>query len=174
MGESVEPHSILLMQLKLIKNVSRLCLALTVLFFGISSAGAVETPATKASGGEQLVWQTDYAAALKQARAENRRVFLFFTGSDWCSWCKRLNQEILSTPAFAQYSKEKLILVEVDFPKKRPQSSTLKAQNAKLAKSYNIEGYPTVILLDSAGKKIDQLGYQEGGPTPFLTRLKQL
>jgi protein disulfide-isomerase len=111
---------------------------------------------------------------LKQAKAENRHVFLFFTGSDWCSWCKRLNKEILSTPEFARYSKEKLILVELDFPKKRKLTPTVKAQNAKLADKYKIEGYPTVIVLDSAGSKLAELGYQEGGPAPFIARLGKL
>ena len=152
-----------------------LCLAgIVILSAGIPAIALQPAPAKIVQSADQLVWQTDYPAALNQARAENRRVLLFFTGSDWCSWCRRLNKEILSTPEFARYSQENLVLVEVDFPKKRPQSSTLKAQNAKLAKQYKIEGYPTVIILDSSGKKIDELGYQEGGPAPFISRLGKL
>ena len=161
------------MQLNLGKIAAGLILTFTLTLVVTVSGVAAENAPVKASSGEQLTWQTDYAAALIQAKTENRQVFLFFTGSDWCSWCKRLNKEILSTPEFARYSKEKLILVEVDFPKKRPQSATLKTQNAKLAKRYKIEGYPTVILLNSAGTKIDELGYQEGGPAPFISRLNK-
>jgi thioredoxin-related protein len=162
------------MPLKLRNKILGLCLVTTFSLMGSNSVRALEAPSATVTNGEQLVWKTDYAAALNQAKAENRRVFLFFTGSDWCSWCARLNKEILSTPEFARYSKEKLILVEVDFPKKRPQSASLKAQNAKLFKRYKIEGYPTVIVLDSGGKKIDELGYQEGGPAPFISRLGKL
>lgn len=141
----------------------------------ITAVATTTKPATARANAEgALSWQTDFTAALAQAKAENRQVFLFFTGSDWCSWCMRLNKEILTTPEFTQYAKEKLILVEVDFPKKRPQSATLQRQNAKLAKRFNIEGYPTVIMLDSSGKKVDELGYQEGGPTPFISRLSKL
>jgi len=121
-----------------------------------------------------LKWRTDYAAALAQAKADNRHVFLFFTGSDWCGWCKRLNAEILTTPEFARFAQEKLVLVEIDFPKKHPQPAALKTQNAKLAKRYNIEGYPTVIVLDGTGTKVNELGYQEGGPNPFIERLSKL
>lgn len=163
-----------IMRLKLRNRILGLCVVTALALMESPSARALEAPGAKVTNNEQLVWQTDYAAALNQAKAENRRVFLFFTGSDWCSWCRRLNNEILSTPEFARYSKEKLILVEVDFPKKRPQSATLKAQNAKLAKRYKIEGYPTVIVLDSTGEKIDELGYQEGGPGPFISRLGKL
>jgi thioredoxin-related protein len=130
---------------------------------------AVALPAAEASG-----WTTDYKAALEQAKAEDRRVFLFFTGSDWCGWCKRLNREILSTPEFQKFAGEKLVLVELDFPKSKPQAGAVKAQNAKLARQFRIEGYPTVIVLDSTGKKVGELGYQEGGPAPFIEAIGKM
>jgi len=126
-------------------------------------------PAAEASG-----WTTDYKAALEQAKADDRRVFLFFTGSDWCSWCKRLNREILSTPEFAKFAGEKLVLVELDFPNAKSQPKAVKGQNAQLAKRYKIEGYPTVIVLDSAGEKVGELGYQEGGPGPFIEAISKM
>jgi thioredoxin-related protein len=117
---------------------------------------------------------TDFAAARDQAKAQGRHVFLFFTGSDWCGWCQRLNQEILSTPEFAQYAGEHLILVELDFPRGKPQSQALVAQNARLQQQYRIRGYPTVIVLDSSGRAVGHLGYQEGGPGPFLEALSRM
>lgn len=123
---------------------------------------------------ESLTWTTDYPKALAQAKAEQRHVFLFFTGSDWCVWCKRLNAEILSTPEFAKYAAEKLVLVELDFPRSKELPPALKAQNEKLAEKFSIEGYPTVIVLDSDGKTAGQLGYQEGGPGPFIEALSKL
>ena len=126
------------------------------------------------SAAEDMTWTTDYKAALAQAKAQNRHVFLFFTGSDWCSWCKRLNREILSTDEFKEYAGKKLILVELDFPRGKPQSNEVKEQNAKLADRFKIEGYPTVIVLNSSGKKVGELGYQEGGPSPFVEALDKL
>jgi thioredoxin-related protein len=127
-----------------------------------------------APGAETLKWSTDYSVALVQAKEQNRQVFLLFTGSDWCIWCKRLNNEILSSPEFSRYAGEKLLLVEVDFPEHKAQSAALKGQNAKLAETYHIEGYPTVIVLDRTGKAVGRLGYQKGGPGPFLEALKKL
>ena len=126
------------------------------------------------SAAEDVTWTTDYKAALVQAKAQNRHVFLFFTGSDWCSWCKRLNREILSTDEFKEYAGKKLILVELDFPRGKPQSNEVKEQNAKLADRFKIEGYPTVIVLNSSGKKVGELGYQEGGPSPFVEALSKM
>lgn len=127
-----------------------------------------------ASAAEPATWTTDYKAALEQAKEQNRSVFLFFTGSDWCGWCKRLNREILSTPQFVEYANEKLVLVEVDFPRKKPQAGAVKAQNTKLAQQHKIQGYPTVVVLSSDGTRIGELGYQEGGPAPFIEALRAL
>jgi protein disulfide-isomerase len=116
-------------------------------------------------------WMTDVPAALARARSEQRKVFLFFTGSDWCGWCKKLDGEILSTPEFRRYAESKLVLVKLDFPRSLPQSEELKTQNRALAKKYQIRGYPTVVVLDAEGRQVGQLGYQRGGPKPFIEAL---
>jgi protein disulfide-isomerase len=131
---------------------------------------APETPAPAA----EAAWTTDYAAAVAQAKAQKRSVFLFFTGSDWCGWCHKLDQEILSTAEFAKYADENLILVKLDFPQHTPLPAELIAQNRQLARRYNIDGYPTVVVLDSEGRAVKRLGYQAGGPGPFIGSLAQL
>ena len=122
----------------------------------------------------ELDWTTDLPKAQARAKEGSKLVLMDFTGSDWCSWCKKLNKEVFSTPEFAEYAKENLVLVELDFPNSKPQSAELKKANASLGKKYNIEGYPTVIVLNSAGKKVGQLGYQAGGPKPFIAQLEKL
>ncbi|HEV2319433.1 MAG TPA: hypothetical protein VGV18_06770, partial [Verrucomicrobiae bacterium] len=39
-------------------------------------------------------WGTDLAAALNQARSQNMRVLLDFTGSNWSPWCMKLDQNV--------------------------------------------------------------------------------
>jgi protein disulfide-isomerase len=99
-------------------------------------------------------WQTDYAKALETAKAENKRVLLDFTGSDWCGPCIELRKRVLSRPDFAAYAEKNLILVEIDYPKRKEQSARLKTQNEKLSTQYGIDekGFPTIVLLDSNGK----------------------
>ena len=99
-------------------------------------------------------WETDYGKALEKAKAEKKRVLLDFTGSDWCPPCIELKRLVFSRPDFAAYAKKNLILVEIDFPKGKKQSDALKDQNEMLAKQYRIDEkvFPTVIVLDSAGK----------------------
>jgi len=122
----------------------------------------------------QSGWNTDYNAALASAANEQRNVFLFFTGSDWCGWCKKLDREILSTPEFAAYADAKLVLVELDFPRQKEQPAAVKSQNQQLQRQFGIDGYPTVIVLNSKGQPVGKLGYQEGGPEPFIAKLKTL
>lgn len=119
-------------------------------------------------------WTTNYAAALNVAKAEKRKVFLLFTGSDWCPWCMRLDREILSTPAFIDYAKSELVLVKLDFPRETYQDPQVAAQNQQLQQQYRVGGYPHVIVLNSTGQSVGELGYQQGGPAPFINRLKGL
>ncbi len=119
-------------------------------------------------------WLTDVPQAQTQAAKEKKLVLLDFTGSDWCGWCIKLHKEVFSQPAFNDYAKKNLVLVTVDFPMKKKLSAAQKQANDALAKKYNIQGYPTIIVLDGAGKKVGELGYQPGGPKPFIAALEKL
>ena len=123
------------------------------------------------AGAEELQWMTDLPKAQAKAKAENKLVMLDFTGSDWCGWCIKLNKEVFSKPEFSEYSKKNLVLVEVDFPRQKQQSAEQKKANQELQKKYNIEGYPTIIVLDGNGKKVAETGYVAGGPKAFLADL---
>lgn len=128
-------------------------------------------PALRAADGN---WQTDPAKALADAKGTKKLVLMDFTGSDWCSWCMKLNKEVFSQPEFQQYAKDNLVLVELDFPRGKPQSDEEKARNEALAKKYRIEGFPTIVVLNSEGKQVGQLGYMPGGSAAFIDALKKL
>lgn len=109
-------------------------------------------------------WPTDYDQALQTAKAENKRVLVDFTGSDWCGPCIQLKQRAFSRPEFISYAEKNLILVEVDYPQRKKQSASLVKQNERLANQYGIEekGYPTLVLLDPAGKIVRELSGYDG------------
>ncbi len=127
-----------------------------------------------AQAGAESVWLTDLPKAQAKAKEENKLVLMDFTGSDWCGWCIKLKKEVFSKPAFEAYAKKNLVLVEVDFPRTKAQPSALKKANEALSQKYAIEGYPTIIVLDGAGKKLGTLGYMPGGPDVFLAELDKL
>lgn len=138
--------------------------------FTVTAALAVSTSAALAAAG----WDDDYDKALAKAKTEKKMVLLDFTGSDWCGWCVKLDKEVFSKTEFKTYAKDNLVLVEVDFPRGKQQAKKLKEQNEKLQKEFGIRGFPTIIVLNSEGQKVGQLGYMEGGPTAFIAKVNEL
>lgn len=118
-------------------------------------------------------WTTDVYAALKQAQAQDKAILLNFTGSDWCGWCIKLKREVFDTPEFQSFASSNLVLVEIDFPRKKAQPAELRAANKKLAANYKITGYPTVLLLDKFGRIRKQTGYEKGGPQNYINSLTE-
>lgn len=120
-------------------------------------------------------WLTDFAKAQEKAKAEKKLVFLDFTGSDWCPPCKSLHNTVLTSAEFTKFAKDNLVLVEVDFPRSKPQSAELKAANRKLSDKFNIEGYPTIIVLDAAGKEIfREVGFGGTPAKDYVAKLAKL
>lgn len=124
---------------------------------------------------EELTWHTDLNKAIDIANKEDKPMFLFFTGSDWCGWCIRLQKEVFKTPDFTKWAKEKVVLVELDYPRKSNQTDAVKTQNAQLQQFFKVQGYPTVWFAKAtkANGKInfEQLGssgYLAGGPTVWI------
>jgi protein disulfide-isomerase len=139
---------------------------LTLLF----AAVCLVTPIASAASG----WDDDYDKALAKAKAEKKMVVLDFTGSDWCGWCIKLDKEVFSQKEFKDYAKENLVLVELDFPQGKKLSKKVKEQNEKLKTEHSVRGFPTIIVLNSEGQKVGQLGYMAGGPAPFIEKLNGL
>jgi thioredoxin-related protein len=117
-------------------------------------------------------WSEDYKASLETAAKENKKVLLDFTGSDWCTWCIKLKKETFDQPAFKDYADKNLVLVEIDFPQGKSQSPDVKKQNEALQQQYQVQGFPTLVVLDPQGKVIkQQSGYIPGGPAGFINWL---
>ena len=88
-----------------------------ILFFSVSLLGCKST-------ADNLPWKENLDEALKTAQLENKTVLVNFTGSDWCVWCKRLNEEVFSKPEFAEYAEKIadsiITLFETDSPMGAP------------------------------------------------------
>jgi thioredoxin-related protein len=120
-------------------------------------------------------WMTDFEAAKKKAAAENKILLLDFSGSDWCSWCIKLDEEVFQKSAWKEYAKAHLVQVLIDFPRdKSEQSEALQKQNNELGKQYEVLGFPTVLLLDDEGTLIEKTGYQRGGADNYVNHIKGL
>lgn len=127
------------------------------------------TTVSAAKGG----WLDSFEQAKKEAETEGKPIFALFTGSDWCPWCIKLNDEILKKPAFKKFASESLVLFIADFPHQKKLKKAMERQNRELASKYGVRGYPTVLLLKADGTVIDKTGYKRGGDKEYVKMLKE-
>ena len=120
------------------------------------------------------VWSTDLAKAQAQARAEGKAVLINFTGSDWCGWCMKLRKDVFLKPDFAAYAQTNLVLVEIDFPKRKPLPPEVQKANQRLEQQFQVQGFPTLVLLDRNGARLSNVNYANGGTRTFLAEVEKI
>jgi len=116
-------------------NTSKKAMSLRVIFSAFVltltlNACAQNVPSTlaKPSGTASIqsdaeTWETDLNKAIALSYETKKPIMLFFTGSDWCGWCIRLQNEVFRTETFTKWAEENVILVELDFPRKKRTTS---------------------------------------------------
>lgn len=124
---------------------------------------------------QELKWHNDVKEAIAVGTKENKPLLLFFTGSDWCGWCIRLQKEVLKTPEFTKWANDNVILVELDYPRSVPQTPEIKQQNYEIQNVLGVQGYPTVYFVKGEKKDekfnlqaLGKTGYVPGGPVAWL------
>ena len=165
----------------------RFILSTFILTFTLNAC-AQNAPSTDAKTQEKQVvkaegetWETDLNKAIGLSYETKKPIMLFFTGSDWCGWCIRLQNEVFRTETFTKWASENVILVELDYPRKKEQPQTIKDQNKQLQQMFAVQGYPTChfvmptptddgrINLASLG----QNGYMAGGPDAWIAKVEE-
>ena len=125
----------------------------------------------------KLNWHTDLNKAVNISINENKPIMLFFTGSDWCGWCIRLKKEVFNYPEFENWSNDNVVLVELDFPRRKSIDQKILNQNRELARIFGVSGYPTVWFVNpqkvDTNKlnfiKLGKLGYLAGGTNKWIS-----
>lgn len=105
--------------------------------------------------------------------SSNPESIVIFTGSDWCPNCRRLEKKILSDSTFINFTNNRLLIEFADFPQHKKLDPQLIERNKMLAEKYHFQGvYPTILILDSAGKIKGQIFYRNQTPKEFIDQLK--
>lgn len=101
-------------------------------------------------------------------------MLLVFSGSDWCGFCKRLDDDVLSEKKFIRQVSRKYVPVYVDSPRDRSLlSAKAQDQNPGLIDRYSPNGYPTIVVTDTDGEELARFsGYGGGGSSAFMRRLE--
>ena len=128
---------------------------------------------------KDLKWYTDFTEAAKISQKTHKPILANFTGSDWCGWCKVLKREVFVTDEFKKWAKKNVILLELDFPRRKQLSPELKKQNYALQRAFGVRGYPTVWLFSVGNKKdpkkdlvpLGKTGYRKGGPKVWIASI---
>ena len=123
----------------------------------------------------ELEWHTDVSNAINISMENEKPLFFFFTGSDWCGWCIKLQKEVFFKPEFTKWAKNNLTLVELDFPRRKKLDASLQKQNDNLRNMFAVRGYPTgwIVIPEIVDKNVNfkrlgKLGYVKGGPSAWI------
>ena len=144
---------------------------------------ATDLFANEGNEGDAKTWNT-YHSAMQMSRQTGRPVMLVFSGSDWCSWCRRLESEVLRTQQFSTWAEANVLAVYVDFPQGHMLPTALAQQNEQLKQRFSahVQYYPTVLFVNANQQVIGKMGFVEGGPDDWIqqaqafaskTRIKQ-
>ncbi|MDR2897375.1 MAG: thioredoxin family protein [Spirochaetaceae bacterium] len=116
-------------------------------------------------------WQTDYDAAFKQAKKQQKDVVLFFSRSDTDTMSQNLKLNIFDTESFIEASKERFVLINIDLPGSEENATLDEDQvkeNNRIAQRYFLQSLPTVLLLTADGDVYGSVPYDESVSTTEL------
>ena len=113
------------------------------------------------------VWHDSFETARQVSLESGKPILADFTGSDWCKYCVELKKDVLDTQEFKDWARDRFVLLELDYPRRKAQDPAIKRQNQELQNRYNITGFPTVLFLDSNGEVLGKLGYNKS-PTAWI------
>jgi protein disulfide-isomerase len=137
-----------------------------ILLVGLFTAHADEKSAS--------LWSADYSATLKKSKISGKPALVYFSGSNWCGFCKRLNSEILSTEKFKMFAQENFELVNLDFPHPAPENDRTYDLNVWLKEQHGVIGFPTILILDGDGVVLNKTGYTRSGPQALVDALTKI
>lgn len=110
-----------------------------------------------------LPWTTDFQQALKLAKSQSRPIYLYFSGSTWCIWCKKMEKELHNHDDFRQKMVGKFLFVHVDLPA----GSKPNEETQALLETYHVRGVPTVLILSPEGEEVARFRYRQIPPEEY-------
>lgn len=150
---------------------SIVAIALILSSFIFSEEQSIKPLEEESTEETELKWYTDINQVHQISQSSGKPIFAFFTGSDWCGWCKKLQYNVFAKDAFIDWANDNVVLLELDFPRKTQLDSTTMAQNYSLQRAFGVRGYPTIWIFNTtvndSTKQINisalgSLGYPSG------------
>lgn len=127
----------------------RTCVAavLVVATISLQAIGPTALAQDTVADSSGIAWSHSYADAVRTATSSARSAIVEFY-TDWCPWCRRLDDSTFTDPAVVAMS-DRYVFARV---------------NAELdtaaARIFGVSSFPTVILFDGAGNEVGRIvGY---------------
>lgn len=148
------------------KKILTLCLFLSATFIGF---GQTDTYKAENEG-----WLVKIDEAYAESQKTGKPILANFTGSDWCGWCKRLTKSVFVKKEFKAWAEKNVILLELDYPKRKKLPTEIQQQNAQLRQAFQVSGFPTiwVFRLDK-DEESGQMQIEGLGKTGYRKTVKQ-
>lgn len=149
----------------------KLTLSLGFVFLLTGKINAQANPAYKAN---QEGWLTSLDEAYTKSKKLNKPIMANFTGSDWCGWCHRLSAAVFVKEDFKKWATKNVILLELDFPRRKALPAEIQSQNASLQQAFQVTGYPTIWVFDlDRDPKTKQYSIKALGKTGYVPTLQE-
>lgn len=148
-------------------RVSILALFVLVASFSYAQTSAAEYKA------ENEGWLVNVDEAYAQSEKTGKPILANFTGSDWCGWCKRLTKSVFIHEEFKTWAKKNVVLLELDFPRRKQLPPAIRQQNASLQKAFSVRGYPTIYVFDLSKNDSGEFAINALGKTNYKKTVKE-
>ena len=137
--------------------LSLMILSSLTLFLAAGDSGQEKQIKLPAQGEDWVAgpgpeWELNYDAALERAGKEHKYIYVLSTGSDWCGWCIKLRNDVLTNSKFKRFAEENLVLLYLDSPSKIKLPAKQDKHNSLVREMYDMDdGFPSAVVLDEDG-----------------------
>lgn len=138
-------------------------------FLLIASFGVAQEKYTAENEG----WLVDLEEAYQISQKTGKPIMANFTGSDWCGWCKRLTANVFSKPEFKKWADNNVVLLELDFPRRKQIPNEIRQQNYSLQQAFKVRGYPTVWVFNIEKNANDEFSIEALGQTGYTPTVQE-
>lgn len=122
----------------------------------------------------KLHWHENYQNALVETRETGKSLFILFTGSDWCSWCQKFEQEVLSQASFQQSVDKSFVFLKIDFRIDLKDHTEKFNEYQALKTKYGARGFPSVVIVNKDEEIMGVTGYLPGGASNYSKHIASL
>lgn len=119
----------------------------------MSACHRQESGTVAIKGAGKIAWE-DVETAAQTAQLQNKKLFIY-VHTDWCSWCRKMEEETFTSDDIAQYLNDKYIAVHLDAESQQQvEFNGQRVSEQDLASTLGAQGYPSNIFLTSNGETI--------------------